>query len=512
MKRVWFCLWMIAVLLTGCAGPAEAPAAHQEAQDASAAASDAETAAGPDEGTADERQGEIPTETYWDEPLDHLAPDQGYGALVPYVGRELQPEGEIDPANLDLYWYGLATTDGRIVTAPVYAAVERLWYNTADWGSEWIPAYALWTEKSWASDEPRLCAVAALDGSWCTEAVYLGAEAIGPDRMLLADRENRMWFCDLEGHITPTAIDHPVSDLWVNWQADSGNLHSAVAMMDAAEGGGWFLNFDTGTERYFPESSGGMWNGRGELLAASETDGRYGYLDYEGRWVISPQFFWADDFYGSYGLVRRTGSGVDELIDASGQTVLSADGGVFCTVVRDAPYWIAVDAEGRITDIRDRTLQAVDLPARGARNLPAGNALAWEDEAGKRWFWDGETVFDMPDDTLLLDEIEEGKALFSRITETTPRRSGLYDLEGERWILEPVFPGDCFLLRSGKTLYFSTDNLATVYDSCGRRLFSASWFGTPVDGVFPVVDGNWSGLVGQDGQWLVRLPLDTGTT
>ena len=163
--------------------------------------------------------------------------DDGYGKLVPYVGKEGKaPEGE-DPTGWDVYWYGLATTDGRVVTEPVYALVEQMWCYKGNWENERITVYQLWTEKFWESDGTRLCAVAALDGSWCTETVYLGAQAIGPDRLVLADQENRLWFGDLEGNITPTALDRPITELWENWQPDSMNIHSAVAMQTAVAPG-----------------------------------------------------------------------------------------------------------------------------------------------------------------------------------------------------------------------------------------------------------------------------------
>ncbi len=45
-------------------------------------------------------------------------------------------------------------------------------------------------------------------------------------------------------------------------------------------------------------------------------DGRYGYIDHEGRWVIKPQFVWAEDFWHGLGTVFVCGRYVS--IDALG--------------------------------------------------------------------------------------------------------------------------------------------------------------------------------------------------
>ncbi len=501
MKRIWSGLMIVLLLLTACTAPVE-PSEPSVPVDSTAE----QTA--PTEEQPASSEAEQP-EPYWEEPLDHLVADDGYGKLVPYVGREGKaPEGE-DPTDWDVYWYGLATTDGRVVTEPVYALVEQMWCYKGNWENERIPVYQLWTEKFWESDGTRLCAVAALDGSWCTEAVYLGAQAIGPDRLVLADQENRLWFCDLEGNITPTALDRPITELWENWQPDSMNIHSTVAMQTAVGGnGGWFINLDTGTTQYDSETAAGAWIDQGVLLGASDRDGRCGYLDHEGNWIIPPQYHWADDFYGDYGLVRRFGQNVDELIDATGQTVLSGEGGVKLVLIQSAAYWTALDAEGRITEIRDQNLQPVDLPAISGQFLYAQNALAWQNADGTRQFWDGTTVFDNPDSSLILEDCTEDRALYSQSRETGPNWYGLYDTERDCWLMEPT-EGNFYLFRVNGDTYLGKNTNAEVYDLDGNRICTGDWVGIPVNGVFPVVDGARTGLIDRSGQWVLQMPLDT---
>ena len=501
MKRIWSGMMIVLLLLTACTAPAEPsePSAPLDSPAEQSALTEKQPASS---------EAERPV-SYWEKPLDRLVADDGYGKLVPYVGREAEPPAGEDSTGWDVYWYGLATTDGRMVTAPIYALVERMWCYKDNWENERIPVYQLWTEKFWEGDGPRLCAVAALDGSWCTEAVYLGAQAIGPDRLVLADQENRLWFCDLEGNITPTALEYPITELWENWQPDSMNILSAVVMQTAVGGtGGWFINLDTGTTQYRSDTAAGAWIDRGVLLGASDMDGRYGYLNHEGNWAISPQYRWADDFYGDYGLVRRIGQDTDELIDASGQTVLSGDGGVQLVLIQSTVYWAALDAEGRITEIRDQDLQPVDLPAISGRYLYAQNALCWQNADGTCQFWDGTSVLDYPDRALMLEDCTEGRALFSQNRETGPRWYGLYDTDSDCWIMEPT-DGHFYLFRVSGDTYLGKDSNAEVYDLDGKQICSGDWVGIPVDGVFPVVDGAWTGLIDCGGQWVLRMPLDT---
>lgn len=368
--------------------------------------------------------------------------------------------------------------------------------------------YQLWTEKFWESDEPRLCAVAALDGSWCTEQSYLWAGAVGPDRVVLMDQEYRLWFCDLEGNITLTAVDHPITDLWRILFPNSVSLTSVMELNWAPdEKGAWFVNLETGAEVYFENGGGSEWNRQGELFVLSTEDG-YGYIDDQGNWILEPVYAWADDFYGSYGLVQRTHGGPFELIDATGQTVLSADGGVSAYLVNGSVYWIAADAEGRTVEIRDQNLQVVDLTVVGARNFYAENALAWCDEAGKKWYWDGTAVHAYPDDSLQLEDCQDGLALFRVLAEDAPAQTGLYDITEERWILPLAPRGHCFLYQSGGDVFLSADSTA-IYDRSGKEIVSAPLISLPVEGVFQVIDGDWTGLVDRTGQWILRIPLET---
>lgn len=498
MKRLGIFVLLWAMVLTACAAP---PAPSEPAAEQTAPAE--ETAESPEEETTKIR-------LYGEAPLERLVPDDGYGTLVPYVGRKLPPPDGMDPEYLDLYWYGLATADGRVVTAPDYSLVDQLRYTALDGSGALMPMYQLWTEKFWQSDGPRLCAVAALDGSWCTEQRYLWACAVGPDRALLVDPEYRLWFCDLEGRITPTALDCPITDLWLVSFPDSLTLSSTVGLRSTPdEKGRWFVNLDTGARIYFPSASGSEWARPGELLSVQDEDG-YGYIDRAGNWVLPPEYAWSDDFYGSYGLVQRAAGGPLELIDRTGQTVLFDGGNVRACVVDGAVYWVADDAEGRIAEIRDGNLQPVDLPAVGGRWADTASALSWVSPDGSRWFWDGEAVHAYPDNTLWLERCAENRALFSQPQQSGPHWYGLYDVEGGRWIQE-LSPDHAYLLQANGRTYLGKGSGNCYYDLDGNLICCGDWNGLPVDGVFPVVDGTWTGLVGPGGQWLLRMPLDTGT-
>jgi len=110
---------------------------------------------------------------------DQLIPSPDYGELVPYVGAnaytfntwtdqngQVQTWSSSYPSPL----YGLMTREGKIVTDPVYTEARQMEFY---WQGETLllPAFILSrASEGWQDSFNGLrCAVAALDGSWCTD-------------------------------------------------------------------------------------------------------------------------------------------------------------------------------------------------------------------------------------------------------------------------------------------------------------------------------------------------------
>ena len=162
----------------GISGGAEPPAA--DAAQAEAPAADATQGAPPAEPsqrivTADWSRLETPETLsapgrWYDGYTDRLIPRDDYGPLLPYAGLRLADEWPAGHGCL----YGLMTADGRVVTDPVFTNVYRLGrYNLV----ETLPLMALeQPDPDAAPDDydPRIYALAAADGSWCTDFDIVG--------------------------------------------------------------------------------------------------------------------------------------------------------------------------------------------------------------------------------------------------------------------------------------------------------------------------------------------------
>lgn len=101
---------------------------------------------------------------------DDLVPAGDYGPLLPFLGGKL---GGTDLGSR----YGLMTLEGQVVVDPVYATVWDGSFSMSYHDSRPLPYYMLYkgavsdSEDFWP-DEPGGWAMAARDGSWCTDFRY----------------------------------------------------------------------------------------------------------------------------------------------------------------------------------------------------------------------------------------------------------------------------------------------------------------------------------------------------
>lgn len=140
-----------------------------------------------------------PVGTRWYEDYtDHLIPREDYGELIPYAGLRLMDDW---PANSGCM-YGLMTPEGKVVTDPVYSSVSRA--GCYDTSGQWqaFPLLILEQGREGANESEgnlTVCAVAALDGSWCTPFDYQ-AYAVSTHGLLLF-RKDSLTVMDAGGEI-----------------------------------------------------------------------------------------------------------------------------------------------------------------------------------------------------------------------------------------------------------------------------------------------------------------------
>lgn len=134
---------------------------------------------------------------------DSLAARDDYGTLLPYLGAEPAVSRYITDR---LPLYGLVTSDGRVVTEPVYADIRPAASYAGD-----LPAVApfLILSKGGADDAAGngresqagefLCTVAAPDGHWVRNFGIAGAEYVDDAHLAVIQPDNSVTVLDQSG-------------------------------------------------------------------------------------------------------------------------------------------------------------------------------------------------------------------------------------------------------------------------------------------------------------------------
>ena len=122
---------------------------------------------------------------WYDDYTGQLILRDDYGKLIPYAGLRLMDDWPATTGCL----YGLMTTDGVVVTDAVYSAVRSpCYYMGEKQGSHPLLALYMMTQPDETYEYGRsLWAIAASDGSWCTEFCYLGMRACEDSLLLFED-------------------------------------------------------------------------------------------------------------------------------------------------------------------------------------------------------------------------------------------------------------------------------------------------------------------------------------
>lgn len=324
---------------------------------------------------------------YWDgTPRDHLIPDGGYGTLIPFRGGVLADRNSSWSAT-DLY--GLATLDGKIVVDPVYTIADQLELRDGNGATgERLPFLLLSTEEG---EDGSLSALAAPDGSWCTEArYYAGGELLRtqPDAtrlylirddgwlVLLDDRGEVREVADLSGLLTGPMDRY---DVLSSVQTMGDGLFFSRSVTDAEgvyQQQNWRVAPDGGLSRVpAPANVNVMRRWSEGLIEAFSIDaGLWGYLDETGAWAVEPAYEGVDDFHNGWaavsggqvgrGFIDRTGRPAPIRFDAGARISWSGEG------------WQVMGEDETLLALLDKDLRPVeDCPLEGRElqgNLTGG--------------------------------------------------------------------------------------------------------------------------------------------
>ncbi len=188
MKKTVLPLALAAALLAGCAGPASGGG-----QDISASGSlpaSGSTSSQPaqegkqiqvqvDWSVLEEREEELPAifHRWYPDYTDTLIPRTDYGLLIPFAGAAAvvgSPQSE--EYNYTSNCYGLMTGEGQVVLDAVCSSIYRASYTIETGESVFLPVLVLekGDKEKGSPTDGALMALAAADGSWCTDFAYWG--------------------------------------------------------------------------------------------------------------------------------------------------------------------------------------------------------------------------------------------------------------------------------------------------------------------------------------------------
>lgn len=307
-------LALSALLLSGCAGaPAQEGGGSSSPPDRSGP-----SAAGPSpsvrvdwsrlERDTPPLQPDVDGGRWYPEYTDRLIPGENYGALIPYLGSLAYPysvwehEGKVEthysawPAE----FYGLMTREGKIVVDPVY---QSAWaYSCFFDGQEHaLPVLVLGcSDPAWGDFGSGLrYAIAAQDGSWCTEFEFLNYTNRG-DRLFLLRPQG----CTVLDSATGARQDWT----WGELGLDGPDLEESLAFIQWGIGLAWLEQGVCVGQQLPPEGESVEWEDTRLHIFDPDT-GRVFDADYR-QWEQ-----WYDDYAGSRWSDTR-------IIEEGGQSVL----------------------------------------------------------------------------------------------------------------------------------------------------------------------------------------------
>ena len=473
-------------------------------------------------------------ERWYEEYTDRLIPREDYGTLVPYaVPRSTYQLSWDDDGTLYTHQsYGFADRTGRVVTDPVFSSIYQFTAYLPSTGQvEYLPCWVISSGEILPGEENARCAVAALDGSWCTGFDYLGPSegmglAGGEDGLLLFDLEDRCAvLLSPEGKelLSIPAEREEFSDYWDL----AGCGYDLMMGLSVSDGIVVRQRYDenysfVGAELY--DLSAGTWTelpdvtqvspfSEGLAAARDGESGLWGYLDPRGEWAIAPAYTAADSFTGGQAIVWDGDRCL--LLDTAGRTVRDlglcegayrTGGYLSVTPLEGAAYWL--DENGRQTPQELDGAQvtcSIDgclcystggelvrlFPDREVRLSTDYEPLGLNgdlltlyryDEAGQSWSY---AMMDLSGQLLYCSD--RCSSLYLLKDPLEPDAPALaVAMEGERYIVlsregEPLFTSTAIPERYGDLLQASDSFSAGLRDLEGNWVLRLSSFGESLD-------------------------------
>lgn len=334
---------------------------------------------------------------------DRLIPADDYGLLLPYAGQAVTATAEWSYYHgiYDTYYrYGLVTLTGEVVTDPVFADVSELVLRDGA-GVPLADTGAMVLTKVFVGEEgePKaLSAIAARDGSWCTDFLYeydwemgLGLDKTGQvlplrkagEKIALLDLTTGAELREVDfSSFLPPDLD-PETDWWnvsgFEFDRAEGWCTLNLSVSQQIEGQSVYtdtpLLFDPHGNRVPLDSNVHQVGAFSEGLApAQDYFDLWGYINTAGAWVIRPAYSYAGPFSEGHAQVT-SGERTSFFIGLHGDPLTQP---VDCDYVQQhGDYWYFMGSEWDTALVYDRNLQRVDSPLSGQFTPVAFREEGW---------------------------------------------------------------------------------------------------------------------------------------
>ncbi len=320
---------------------------------------------------------------YWGEPRFTLTPSPDYGPLVAFRGSAVTGHmvgWDLQEWSDDIYYsmtdrlYGLMTPDGKVVVEPVYNDVTDIVVKDETGRYDTYPGARVYTQYAGGPHRYRYT-VSATDGSWTTGPVFIAlSDTIGDEyepyfgyygydgEALFALREDGYLmlldpYTGQEKFAQPLPEYQDISAFSADLGEDLVTLSYTINTPDGYTT--HLLCWDlAGNSVALPPEVNILWP-YSEGLAAARTDSGWGYIDRDGRWIISPQYTYAYSFENGHALVENSGEGYF-FINPRGKPLtdpINTD-----HAQRTGEYWIFTGYKWDAGLVLDGNLQPVNSP------------------------------------------------------------------------------------------------------------------------------------------------------
>ncbi len=355
---------------------------------------------------------------WYEDYTDDLIPSDEYGQLIPYIG------GEVSNTWWGSGWcYGLATTDGTIVTDPVFmTATYSGYYDQNTYCTIYPEPYVLLLGK--AVGEEYLYALAAGDGSWYTGLIYTATLCASQDGRLMLEASGDIVMINWHGQevFRWVSDEIPLPDFQPN----------ELMFRSRGTSGHWYcyVSYESGNEDYYyvdlrtgavQNTMPADWDGSGPERPA-------GALSFGGGWYVTTEGnIWELHYYS--GEVYQY-----PIPDGFGYKISSVDGDrVLLYQGNSAQTCTLTDMEGNVL------VEAIDNYPFFTTNYGTGPSLLCSTTYDQNYSSTWTTVLDRDGNKLLTTRDGSLRQFGNRLIFADDNYYRLTDLDGNDLIRLPRF-------------------------------------------------------------------------